>query len=44
MRHPQYLDIPLHLHWEAARRRRWLIVALVFLALFLVGVSMNGGT
>ena len=50
MRHPQYLEIPLHLHWEAAHspacsrwRHVWLIIGLVLLAIFLIGVTVTGG-
>ncbi len=50
MRHPQYLEIPLHLHWEAEHgpacrrwKRGWLIIGLVLLAIFLIGVTVTGG-
>jgi len=50
MRHPQYLEIPLHLHWEAVQssaclrwRRGWLIIGLVLLAILLIGVTVTGG-
>jgi hypothetical protein len=51
MRHPQYLEIPLHLHWEAEHspacrrwRRGWLIILLALAAIFLIGVSVTGGS
>lgn len=48
IRHPHYLDIPWDIHWEreeAGRHRHlwWLIAALVFLALFLIGVGVTSG-
>ena len=48
--HPQYLELPLPIHVDETggsvhrARRHWLlIVALVLLAMFLIGVTMTGG-
>lgn len=48
IRHPHYLDIPWVIHWEQEREGHhrhlwWLVVALVVLAMFLIGVGVTSG-
>ncbi|MDH4185776.1 MAG: hypothetical protein OEV08_02150 [Nitrospira sp.] len=46
LRHPHYLEVPWHVHWEQTKgshRHLWWLIALVVLALFLVGVGVTSG-
>ena len=47
LRHPRYLEIPWEVHWDqkqsGSHHHLLLILAFIFMAMFLIGVGVTSG-